>query len=170
MSNLLSFLKSLRGFFLLTILLLGLFSPVQKAIAKTPPEMRSPEDLEISMDMHGRILNGEEFVKVDLRGVDLSESDLRGAVFNISRLQGTNLRGADMEDVVAFASDFEGADLRDVNLTNALLMESRFEDASIEGADFTNAVLSKPQQKMLCQRANGTNPTSGESTSQSLGC
>ena len=70
----------------------------------------------------------------------------------------------------AYATDFTDADLSDVNFTNALLMESNFEGAKIDGADFTNAVLSRIQQKELCEIANGTNSSTGESTEYSLGC
>ena len=49
-------------------------------------------------------------------------------------------------------------------------MESNFEGAKIDGADFTNAVLSRIQQKELCEIANGTNSSTGESTEYSLGC
>ena len=107
---------------------------------------------------------------MDLRGIDFSEADLQGAVFNNTQLQESNLRGANMDNVVAFASVFDRADLRGANLNNALLMESTFVDADIEGADFTNAVINRPEQKELCTRASGVNKVSGVSTSESLGC
>ena len=138
--------------------------------AKTPPEIRNQDELQISQNMHGMDLNGYEFVKEDLRGIDFGEADLRGAIFNNSQLQNSDLRGADLGDAVAFASDFQGADLRNANLTEALLMESKFENTLIEGADFTNAVVSRIQQKQLCSIASGTNPETGVTTSYSLGC
>lgn len=159
-----------RSILLVGILLLGLFLPAQVAWAKRPPETRNQEELDISQDMHGRDLSGYEFVKVDLRGVDLSGTDLRGAVFNNSQLQGANLNGADMKNVLAYSTDFEEADLRDANLTNALLMESSFKGALIEGADFSEAIVNRIQLKQLCSRAQGTNSTSGITTSYSLGC
>ena len=139
--------------------------------AITAPELRGQRAVQdITADMHGRDLKEKEFLKADLREVNLSETDLRGAVINTSQLQGADLRGADLEDVVAFSSRFDGADLRDANFTNAMLMQSRFNDAEIEGTDFTNAVIDLPQLKALCGRATGVNSRSGLSTRETLGC
>jgi len=154
--------------FVLSLCTIGVCASL--ALAITPPEIRGQGEVLITPDMHGRELTEYEFVKADLRGFDLSEADLRGAVFNNSQLQKADLHGADMEDVVGFASLFDGADLTDANLTNALLMESVFGEAQIEGADFTNAILDKVQQKNLCLRADGTNSITGVSTFDSLGC
>jgi len=164
--------KVLRNLFFIGILLLVTFTflPTQSVLAKRPPETRNQEEIQITPDMHGRDLNGYEFIKADLRGVDLSGSDLRGAVFNNSLLEGTNLRGADMKDVLAYSTDFDEADLRDANLTNALLMESSFTNANIEGTDFSDAIINRIQQKQLCARAEGSNPSSGIDTYYSLGC
>ena len=141
------------------------------AQAITAPELRGQRAVqEITADMHGLDLKEKEFLKADLREVNLSDTDLRGAVINTSQLQGADLRGADLSNVVGFASRFDGADLRGATFTNAMLMQSRFADARIEGADFTDAVLDLPQQKLLCATAAGEHPVSGVSTRESLGC
>ena len=141
------------------------------AQAITAPELRGQRAVqEITADMHGLDLKEKEFLKADLRKVNLSDTDLRGAVINTSQLQGADLRGADLSNVVGFASRFDGADLRGATFTNAMLMQSRFADARIEGADFTDAVLDLPQQKLLCATATGEHPVSGVSTRESLGC
>ena len=142
----------------------------QPVLAKTPTEIRNLDQVRISSDMHGQDLNGFEFIKEDLRGIDFGEADLRAAIFNNSQLQGADLQAANLEDAVAFASDFEGADLRQTNLSQALLMESSFHNAVIDGADFTDAVISRIQQKELCSIARGSNTVTGVSTSYSLGC
>jgi len=163
-------LSCLYKFFICVTLVFSLFMNSQPSWAKRPPEIRNQDDLNISKDMHGQDLSGNEFVKFDLNGFDFSQSNLEGAVFNNSKLQNATLNGANLSDALAYATDFTDADLSDVNFTNALLMESNFEGAKIDGADFTDAVLSRIQQKELCEIANGTNSSTGESTEYSLGC
>lgn len=156
---------------LLVTVVLPLVLAAQPALAITAPELRSQRSLQdLQPDMHGRNLQQQEFLKASLEGFDLSDTDLRGAVFNTANLQNANLQGADLEDAVAFASRFDGADLRGAVLRNAMLMNSKFTAAVIEGADFTDAVLDLPQQKALCARASGTNPRTGVDTRDSLAC
>jgi len=142
-----------------------------QAEAITAPELRGQRSVQdLQPDMHGRNLQQQEFLKANLEGFDLSETDLRGAVFNTANLQGANLHAADLEDAVAFASRFDQADLTDAVLRNAMLMNSKFTGAAIDGADFTDAVLDLPQQKALCGRASGTNARTGVATRDSLNC
>ena len=141
------------------------------ALAITAPELRAQRSVQdLDPDQHGRDLHQQEFLKASMAGFNLSDADLRGAVFNSSNLREADLRNADLTDVVAFATRFDGADLRGAVLRDAMLMQSHFRDAQIEGADFSDAVLDLPEQKALCTRAAGTNARTGIATRESLRC
>lgn len=163
--------RALRCAMALLLVVTAGFGHAAPAAAITAPELRGQRSVkDLQPDMHGRNLQQQEFLKAEMAGFDLSDTDLRGAVFNTANLQNANLSGADLEDAVAFATRFDNADLSGAVLRNAMLMNSKFTAAVIEGADFTDAVLDLPQQKALCARASGSNPRTGVDTRDSLAC
>ncbi len=69
----------------------------------------------------------------------------------------------------------DNARFSNTNLTNAILVgafatSAKFNGAIIEGADFTDVLFRKDVQKILCATANGTNPTTGRKTRETLDC
>lgn len=71
---------------------------------------------------------------------DLSGADLAGQDLSFRRFQGVNLSGADLSGALLAGVDLSGADLTGANLTGALLR-----DADLTGANLTGAQLDRAQ-------------------------
>ena len=121
-------------------------------------------------DFSHRDLRGDDFTRADLANADLSYADLRGA-----RLFDTNLSQANLEGANLTGSTIDGARFIRANLTNAILessyaFDADFRGAVIDGADFTDVSLDPKANDLLCAIAQGTNPTTGRNTRDTLYC
>ncbi len=127
-----------------------------------------------------RVLVGADFSGQDLRTSQFNKTVLREAKFVGANLRGVSLFGADLTD-----ADFTGANLTNAtidtakmtrtNLTNAILEGAfvygvNFKGAVIKGADFTDVDLREAVRSDLCKVAEGTNPTTGRKTRDTLLC
>jgi hypothetical protein len=77
-------------------------------------------------------------VRLDLRGANLRETDLRGASLIESSLRGATLTKANLMQASLVEADLRGADLRQANLSQADLT-----GADLMGTDLREAILSQ---------------------------
>ena len=154
---------------LVGVAVLGLLL-VLTAPARVSAAMDVAKQVLIGADYSGKDLRGATFNLSNLREANLSGSDLRGASLYGAKLQDADLSGTDLREATLDASVMTGTNLSNAVLEGAFAFNTRFVDVIISGADFTDVPMRGDQLKSLCSVAEGTNPVTGRSTRDSLGC
>jgi uncharacterized protein YjbI with pentapeptide repeats len=85
-------------------------------------------------NLRGALLRGTNLRNAMLVGADLSETDLSGAVLSLARCRATNFRNSKLLDADLRGSDFTSACLENADLTMANLIGATFVNTNLTGA------------------------------------
>lgn len=124
----------------------------------------------LGRDFSEQVLTDSSFTKANLRNSNLSHSDLTGVSFFAANLESANLEGANLTNATLDAARIIKTNLTNAVLTGAFAANAKFDGAIIDGADFTDVLLRQDEQDKLCEVAQGTNPTTGKETRETLMC
>ena len=159
-------LRSLLILVLAVLMIGAIATPVNaddSAVNYTYSELHD-EDFS-ALDLQSGVFAAADVRNSNFAGSDLSKTILTKAAFTNSDLSGANLTESLMDRVA-----FENCDLSNAILNDIVATSTTFEGTDITGADFTGAIMDRYQTYLLCQRAEGTNPTTGIDTRESLLC
>jgi uncharacterized protein YjbI with pentapeptide repeats len=88
-----------------------------------------------------RAARNDSFGGEDLRGIDLSDLDLKGINFSGANLTGVVLKNSDLEKANLTNAVLTEADLSNANLADALLTGADLDNTNLEGSILENAII-----------------------------
>jgi uncharacterized protein YjbI with pentapeptide repeats len=138
--------------------------------APTALALEYNKEILVDADFSGRDLTDSSFTKANLRQSNFSHANLRGVSFFAANLESANLEGSDLTNATLDSARLIKANLTNAVLEGAFAANAKFDGAIIDGADFTDVLLRQDEQKKLCKVAQGTNPTTGRDTRDTLFC
>ena len=159
-------LPKLLVFVLALVFLIAIAEPVNAADSSVNYTYSELHD----KDFSGKNLQSGVFAAADVRNSDFSGSDLSKTILTKAAFTNSDLSGANLTESFMDRVAFANCDLSNAVLQDIVATSTTFEGSDINGADFTGAIIDRYQTYLLCQRAEGTNPTTGVDTRESLLC
>lgn len=125
-----------------------------------------PKKLDANGVLTAYMKGRRDFGSQDLSGLELTKTDLSGAIFYQTKLTRTNFQGSDLSNADFGQASLNRANLRDTNLGRAYFSNADLEGADLRGADLSFAYLNNANLKgaNLC----GANLSNAKITEEQL--
>jgi uncharacterized protein YjbI with pentapeptide repeats len=126
----------------------GLFPQehLRAIFGESPPKL--PIDIQAIITVLGRRTRAYETVRERwLQELDLSRTDLQGAIFWGSHLGRATLQGAHLEGADFRESSFTGANFREAHLDGAIVQGARLQEVNFRNANLNWAILEMTQME-----------------------